>query len=86
MNNSDLVWYVCYGSNLCYERFMCYLTGEGREIYGLLPAQTADAIILTLRKESRLQSFLILCISQGIHLLDKGKELPLSILLRKAYP
>ena len=35
MNNSDLVWYVCYGSNLCYERFMCYLTGEGSEKYGV---------------------------------------------------
>ncbi len=23
----DLVWYACYGSNLCFERFMCYLEG-----------------------------------------------------------
>lgn len=23
----ELVWYVCYGSNLCRERFMCYLDG-----------------------------------------------------------
>jgi hypothetical protein len=21
------VWYVCYGSNLCYDRFLCYLEG-----------------------------------------------------------
>ena len=27
-NKEDLIWYVCYGSNLCYERFMCYLTDE----------------------------------------------------------
>ena len=29
----QLVWYVCYGSNLCYERLMCYLTGNGSEKY-----------------------------------------------------
>lgn len=27
MENKDLVWYVCYGSNLCYERFMRYING-----------------------------------------------------------
>lgn len=27
MENKDLVWYVCYGSNLCYERFMIYING-----------------------------------------------------------
>ncbi len=25
--SDDLVWYACYGSNLCYERFVCYLEG-----------------------------------------------------------
>lgn len=25
--NDDRVWYACYGSNLCYERFLCYLEG-----------------------------------------------------------
>lgn len=24
----DLVWYVCYGSNLCKERFLCYINGS----------------------------------------------------------
>lgn len=27
-NKTDLVWYACYGSNLCRERFLCYITGE----------------------------------------------------------
>ena len=31
----EYIWYVCYGSNLCYERFMCYLTGEGSSKYGV---------------------------------------------------
>lgn len=29
----QLIWYVCYGSNLCYERLMCYLTGNGSDRY-----------------------------------------------------
>ena len=33
--NRDLVWYVCYGSNLCLERFMCYITGNASEKYGI---------------------------------------------------
>lgn len=33
----EYIWYVCYGSNLCYERFMCYLTGEGCPKYGVEP-------------------------------------------------
>ena len=36
-SKEKLVWYVCYGSNLCYERFMCYLTGEGSPKYGVSP-------------------------------------------------
>ena len=31
------IWYVCYGSNLLLERFMCYLTGKGLEAYHLAP-------------------------------------------------
>ena len=27
MKNQDLVWYVAYGSNMLYERFMCYING-----------------------------------------------------------
>lgn len=34
-SKEKFVWYVCYGSNLCYERFMCYLTGEGSTKYGV---------------------------------------------------
>jgi hypothetical protein len=26
-SSSKLVWYACYGSNLNYERFMCYIQG-----------------------------------------------------------
>lgn len=29
------VWYVCYGSNLCEERFWCYITGEANEKLGI---------------------------------------------------
>ena len=36
----NLVWYVCYGSNLCFERLMCYLTGAGSLRYGV-PANPA---------------------------------------------
>ena len=34
-----LIWYVSYGSNMCFERFMCYITGEGSEKYGIEPDQ-----------------------------------------------
>ncbi|MCH4201642.1 MAG: hypothetical protein LKF69_01105 [Bacilli bacterium] len=34
-NSNDLVWYVCYGSNLCLERFMCYLTGKGSSKFNI---------------------------------------------------
>lgn len=34
---NELVWYVCYGSNLCLERFMCYLTGKGSDKYHIEP-------------------------------------------------
>lgn len=27
MNNSNYVWYACYGSNLLEERFLCYIQG-----------------------------------------------------------
>jgi hypothetical protein len=27
MSNSDYVWYACYGSNLSYKRFLCYIQG-----------------------------------------------------------
>lgn len=27
MNDNEHVWYVCYGSNICKERFMCYING-----------------------------------------------------------
>lgn len=30
---SKYIWYVCYGSNILYERFMCYLTGSSLESY-----------------------------------------------------
>lgn len=33
-STSKLVWYVCYGSNLQYKRFMCYIQG------GLPPGRT----------------------------------------------
>lgn len=33
----EYIWYVCYGSNLCFDRFMCYLTGKGNEKYNLAP-------------------------------------------------
>jgi len=36
MDNDKLIWYVCYGSNLCFDRFMCYLTGDGNEKYNIL--------------------------------------------------
>ena len=26
-NNEKLVWYACYGSNIMYERFLCYIQG-----------------------------------------------------------
>lgn len=31
----EWVWYVCYGSNLCLERFMCYITGKANKKYGI---------------------------------------------------
>ena len=31
----DLVWYVCYGSNLCKKRFMCYITGSSNKEFGI---------------------------------------------------
>ena len=34
-NKKNSIWYVCYGSNLCLERFMCYLTGKGSEKYNV---------------------------------------------------
>ena len=34
MNKQKLVWYVCYGSNLLKERFLCYLKG------GVIPGNT----------------------------------------------
>ena len=34
----DLVWYVCYGSNLCKERFLCYLNGTSYK--GITKAHT----------------------------------------------
>ena len=37
MDKKNYIWYVCYGSNLCFERFMCYLTGEGNEKYNIDP-------------------------------------------------
>lgn len=33
--NRKPVWYVCYGSNLCKERFMCYITGKANDKYGV---------------------------------------------------
>lgn len=30
-NSKEMIWYVCYGSNLCLDRFMCYLTGKGNK-------------------------------------------------------
>lgn len=33
--DEDLVWYVCYGSNLCLKRFMRYLTGDALPEYNL---------------------------------------------------
>ena len=33
-NNAELVWYVCYGSNLLRDRFLCYIQG------GLIPGNT----------------------------------------------
>ena len=35
MSNNNLIWYVCYGSNLCLNRFMCYLTGDGNDKYNI---------------------------------------------------
>jgi hypothetical protein len=32
---NDFVWYVCYGSNLNFKRFMCYLTGDDFQIDGI---------------------------------------------------
>ena len=26
-NQENLVWYACYGSNIMYECFMCYIQG-----------------------------------------------------------
>ena len=34
-NKDDYVWYACYGSNLCHERFMCYITGKGNTKYNI---------------------------------------------------
>ena len=33
------VWYVCYGSNMCKERFMCYLTGKGSRKFNIEPGE-----------------------------------------------
>lgn len=33
--NKEYVWYVCYGSNLLLDRFMCYLTGDALPKYGV---------------------------------------------------
>ena len=33
----SFVWYVCYGSNMCKERFMCYITGKGNDKYNIIP-------------------------------------------------
>ena len=35
MNKNNYVWYVCYGSNLCFERFMCYITGQPSREYNV---------------------------------------------------
>ena len=32
---TEWVWYVCYGSNLCFERFICYITGKENKKYGI---------------------------------------------------
>ncbi|MCI2061486.1 MAG: hypothetical protein LKJ83_01780 [Eubacteriaceae bacterium] len=38
-NKRDHVWYVCYGSNMLNERFLCYLKGGAfRECSNVLPA------------------------------------------------
>ncbi|MGE4321125.1 MAG: hypothetical protein AB7E61_06735 [Acholeplasmataceae bacterium] len=29
------VWYACYGSNICEDRFLCYIDGIEREICGI---------------------------------------------------
>ncbi|MBN1150408.1 hypothetical protein JXA84_04200 [candidate division WOR-3 bacterium] len=31
--NKDFVWYAAYGSNLCFQRFICYIKG-GRPFFG----------------------------------------------------
>ena len=38
-NKRDHIWYVCYGSNMLNERFLCYLKGGAfRECSNVLPA------------------------------------------------
>lgn len=32
-NQEEYVWYACYGSNLYYERFMCYINGDTNDKY-----------------------------------------------------
>jgi len=35
--NNELIWYLCYGSNLCEERLMAYITGSGCKKFNLDP-------------------------------------------------
>lgn len=39
MDKNKYIWYVCYGSNLCFERFMCYLTSKGSDKYNIAPLE-----------------------------------------------
>jgi hypothetical protein len=35
VKDQNLMWYVCYGSNLCLKRFMCYITGKANPEVGV---------------------------------------------------
>lgn len=38
----ELVWYVAYGSNMCKERFMCYITGDSCQKYFLKKGEPCE--------------------------------------------
>ena len=50
---NKLMWYVCYGSNLCFDRFKCYITGEGCSKYNIEPKDDRTCEDQTLPSKTR---------------------------------
>lgn len=49
MNKNELIWYVCYGSNLLLDRFMSYLTGQPLPSFNLKAGKRCDNTNLPLK-------------------------------------